>query len=284
MNKFRLFCKMIKIEHSLFALPFAYIGLFLANNKWPGIKPFVLVTIAMVAVRSYAMAMNRIIDLKFDRKNPRTSDRPLVTGELTLTHAYLFSIFFAIIFVLSCFFLNKLCFYLSFFALVWAGLYSFTKRFTTLCHFWLGSVLAMAPLGGWLAINPSFHPADVLFAFGVLFWVAGFDILYAIQDIDFDKSHGLFSVPSRLGVSPALWISTMCHVITLIFFFLGGWVAHLGAIYFLGLTLVSAILIAEHVVVSEKRLDKINVAFFQMNAFVSIIIFFSVILDLFISR
>lgn len=283
MKKFKLFCDMIKIEHSLFALPFAYIGLFLAQKSWPGLLSFLFVTFAMVGVRSFAMAMNRIIDLRFDKQNPRTADRPLVTGELNLKEAYVFSILFALIFVVSCYFLNKLCFFLSFFALVWSALYSYTKRFTTLCHFWLGSVLAMAPLGGWLGVDPQFHPIPVLFAFGVLFWVAGFDILYSIQDADFDNHMGLYSIPSKLGISSALWISTMCHIITIIFFFLGGWVAHLGPIYFIGLLVVAAILILEHFLVSENRLDKINVAFFQMNAFVSIVIFLAVLADIFIT-
>lgn len=263
LNKFRLFLKMIKIEHSLFALPFAYIGCFLVNSSWPGLKPFILISIAMVGMRSFAMAMNRIIDLKYDKINPRTRNRPLVTGELSLKEAWGFSLIFSLIFVLACYGLNKLCFYLSFFALLWGGLYSFTKRFTSICHFWLGSVLAMAPIGGWLGVNPHFHPIPVLFGFGVLFWVAGFDILYSIQDWDFDRELGLFSVPSKLGVGSALWISSFSHALSIIFFlFFGGWVAGLGPIYFIGWFVISCILIAEHLIVTENSLDKINLAFF----------------------
>ncbi len=282
MRKFLLFCKMIKIEHSVFALPFAFIGCFLANKSWPGWEKFLLITIAMVGIRSFAMAMNRIIDLRFDKINPRTSTRPLVTGELNLFHAYIFSLVFAILFVLSCYFLNKLCFYLSFFALVWAGMYSYSKRFTPLCHFWLGSVLAMAPLGGWLGIDPKFSPVAVCFAFGVLFWVAGFDILYSIQDIEFDQKQGLFSIPSRLGIPASLWISNLCHMVCAIFFFLGGWLGDLQYWYYVAWAVVTLILVIEHLIVSEHRLDKINMAFFTLNAFVSCMLFLGVIGDIFI--
>ncbi|WP_461833786.1 UbiA-like polyprenyltransferase [Desulfothermus sp.] len=280
-NKFKLFLHMIKIEHSLFALPFAYIGCFLANSNWPGLRVFLLISIAMVGMRSFAMAMNRIIDLKFDKINPRTQDRPLVTGEITLKESWLFSIIFALIFVVACYGLNKLCFYLSFIALVWGGLYSFSKRFTSLCHFWLGSVLAMAPIGGWLGVDPHVRPVPVTFAFGVLFWVAGFDILYSIQDVDFDREQGLFSLPSKLGVKSALWISCFSHIISIIFFFLGGWVAGLGMFYFIGWLIVSCILIFEHLIVNENSLDKISVAFFQMNAYVSCILLLAVLIDIF---
>ncbi len=281
MKKFLLFCRMIKIEHSLFALPFAYIGCFLAKSGWPGTREFVFITLAMVGMRSFAMAMNRIVDLRYDRINPRTAERPLVTGELSLKEAYVFSLFFALLFVVSCYFLNNLCFYLSFFALFMGWAYSFTKRFTSLCHFWLGSVLAMAPLGGWLGVVPEFTPIAVSFALGVLFWVAGFDILYSIQDISFDREQNLFSIPSKLGVSPSLWISTFSHVVAIIFFFLGGWIAGLGWIYFAGWFIVSVILIIEHIVVSEDKLDRINLAFFTLNAYVSCILLIAVIGEIF---
>jgi len=280
-NKFKLFLNMIKIEHSLFALPFAYIGCFLANSGWPGLRIFLLISLAMVGMRSFAMAMNRIIDLKFDKINPRTQDRPLVTGNITLKEAWLFSIIFAAIFVGACYGLNKLCFYLSFIPIVWGSLYSFSKRFTALSHFWLGSVLAMAPIGGWLGVDPHFHPVPVTFAFGVLFWVAGFDILYSIQDVEFDREQGLFSLPSKLGIKSALWISCFSHIVSIIFFFLGGWVANLGMLYFIGWLIVSCILIIEHLIVNENRLDKINVAFFQMNAYVSCILLLAVLVDIF---
>ena len=283
MNKFILFCKMIKIEHSLFALPFAYIGCFLASSSWPGWEKFLLITIAMVGIRSFSMAMNRIIDLKFDKINPRTANRPLVTGALSKTEAYIFSFVFALIFVLACYGLNKLCFYLSFFALVWGALYSFTKRFTYLCHFWLGSVLAMAPIGGWLAVDPKFSIEALTFGFGVLFWVAGFDILYSIQDMEFDKEQSLYSIPSKLGIDSAFWISTFSHVVCIIFFFLGGWIAGLKNLYFVGWAIISTILIIEHLIVGPDKTDKINLAFFTLNAFVACILFFAVVVDIFIT-
>lgn len=181
-GSFAAICRMIKIEHSIFALPFAFAGAFIASGGIPAWKPFVLLTIAMVAVRSFAMAFNRVVDLPFDRRNPRTQNRPLVTGEITRLQTWAFIVVMAVVFVLACAGLNRLCLMLSPLALGISALYSVMKRFTWLCHFVLGAVLGLAPLAGWLSVDPVFTLPAVLLFWGVLFWVAGFDILYSCQD------------------------------------------------------------------------------------------------------
>ncbi len=280
----RIIFRMIKIEHSIFALPFAYIGLFLAARGWPGWGKFFWVSLAMVGIRSFAMTANRILDVEFDKKNPRTATRPLVTGELSTKSAVAFAVVCGIIFVLSCAMLNRLCLYLSLPVLIWAALYSLTKRFTSLCHFWLGSVLALAPIGGWLGFIPSLSLGIVCFALGVLFWVAGFDIIYSCQDVEFDRKEELYSLPSVLGIPPSLYISTFSHINSIIFFFLGGWAYNLGGIYFLSWIIVSLILITEHFIVTPERLEKISLVFFNLNAVVACLLCGGVLLDIFIGR
>jgi len=203
-------CHMIKIEHSVFALPFALTGAFLAQKPgpdWsaPSWRVLVPLVIAMVAVRSFAMGYNRLADLDIDRLNLRTQGRPLVTGELSVAFTKRFLFVCAIIFTAACAAMNSTCLLLSPVALAWSAFYSHTKRFTPLCHFALGSVLGLAPLAGWLAVSPTHlgYPAVLLF-FAVTLWVAGFDILYACQDADFDRSQGLFSLPAHQGVPPEL--------------------------------------------------------------------------------
>jgi len=277
------FLRMVKIEHSIFALPFAYIGLFLAAGGWPGWQPFLLLSLAMVAVRTWAMAVNRLADLSFDRKNPRTQTRPLVSGELSTGPAWSLCALTAIVFVLACAGLNTLCLILSPVALAWSGLYSLSKRFTWLAHFWLGSVLGLAPLGGWLAVEPAFTLPAVLFFLGVLFWVAGFDILYACQDVDFDRLHGLHSVPARFGLVSALHLSTFSHVNASLFYLLAGRAGGLGSVYLLFWLLVSSLLIWEHKLVGPEDLSRVNTAFFTFNGAIAVLLFVGVLADLLIS-
>ena len=183
----RALARLVKIEHSVFALPFAYIGLFVAAGGWPGWRAFLLLSLAMVAMRSFAMAVNRLADLRYDRANPRTAGRELVTGEVTSLQAWVFTAGCAVVFVVACWGLNRLCLVLAPVVLVWGAFYSLTKRFTWLCHFVLGSVLGLAPVAGWLAVDPRFTLPAILFGCGVTFWTAGFDVLYACQDVDFDR-------------------------------------------------------------------------------------------------
>jgi len=281
-KKIKAFCLLVKIEHSVFALPFAYIGLFWSAKGWPGWKSFLFLTLAMVSVRSFAMVANRLADLKFDAKNPRTQDRPLVSGKISVKEGYLYLGGAALIFILACLGLNKLCFYLSFPALIWSAGYSFSKRFTWFCHFILGSVLGLAPIAGWIAYKPEFALPPVLLGLGVMFWVAGFDILYSLQDIQFDQQEKLFSVPACFGLEAGFGFAMLSHFIAFLFFLLAGYAFSSGYIYFLGLLLVGIVLSIEHKIISPKDLSKINLAFFTLNGFIAIFLFLIVLFDLYV--
>jgi 4-hydroxybenzoate polyprenyltransferase len=273
-------CRMIKIEHSVFALPFAFAGSFLAAGGWPGLWNLIVLTVAMVAVRSFAMAFNRYADLDIDRENPRTLTRPLVTGELSTRFTLLFICATAVIFVAACALMNPLCLMLSPLALGLSAFYSFCKRFTRWCHFVLGTVLGLAPVAGWLSVDPVLTLPAVLLFLGVTFWVAGFDILYACQDAEFDLSRGLHSMPSRLGLACALEVSTMSHVVTGLFFILAGWSAGLSFVYFCVALAVWLTLLYEHRLVRADDLSRVNVAFFTLNGLVAVALFLGVVLDL----
>jgi 4-hydroxybenzoate polyprenyltransferase len=274
-----LLARMVKIEHSIFALPFAYLGMIWAAGGWPGWKIFLALTLAMVAVRSFAMAVNRLADLPIDSRNPRTLTRPLVTGEVGVLETRVFIVASAFVFIVACALLNPLCLALSPLALLWSGLYSFTKRFTRLCHFFLGSVLGLAPLAGWLAVSPVVEPAPVLLGLGVTFWVGGFDILYACQDVDFDRAENLHSLPAANGVPTALALSTFSHAVTALFFLLAGWAAGAGLIYAGVCLFVAAILQFEHRLISPDDMSRVNLAFFTMNGFVAVFLFAGAVLD-----
>jgi 4-hydroxybenzoate polyprenyltransferase len=275
-------CRMIKIEHSVFALPFAFAGSFLAAGGWPGLWNLIVLTVAMVAVRSFAMAFNRYADLDIDRDNPRTRTRPLVTGELSTRFTLLFICATAVIFVAACALMNPLCLMLSPLALGLSAFYSFCKRFTRWCHFVLGTVLGLAPVAGWLSVDPVLTLPAVLLFLGVTFWVAGFDILYACQDAEFDLARGLHSMPSRLGLACALEVSTMSHVVTGLFFILAGWSAGLSVVYFCVALAVWLTLLYEHKLVRADDLSRVNVAFFTLNGVVAVALFLGVVLDLFL--
>lgn len=274
-------CRMIKIEHSVFALPFAYIGMVLAADGWPGLVPFVLITVAMVAIRSYSMTFNRLADLEFDSANPRTKDRPLVTGEISTRDAKIFLGLTGGIFILACAGLNWLCLALSPIPLIWGAFYSYTKRFTPLCHFVLGSTLGLAPVASWLGVNPEFTVTAWLFFFGVTFWVAGFDILYACQDVDFDREQGLHSLPADLGIPGALALSTFCHVATAIFFGLAGANAGLGWGWWIVWAVAAGALIWEHTLISAEDMSRVNLAFFTVNGVIGVSLFFGVLLGMY---
>ncbi len=278
-RKMGIWAKMIKIEHSVFALPFAYMGVFWSAGGWPGWGTFIFLSVAMVAVRSFAMTFNRIADLDIDRENPRTRSRPLVTGEISLRDAYFFLGLTAVLFVVSCAFLNMLCFYLSFLALGWSAFYSYTKKFTSLCHFFLGSVLGLAPLAGWIAYEPVFALAPFLIFLGVLFWVAGFDILYSCQDVGFDQEKNLCSIPGKYGLETAFAISGFCHVNAALFFILAGVWLSASWPFYLAWLVVSGVLLIEHRIISPGDLKRINVSFFTLNGLVSVILLLGVLGD-----
>ncbi|MDR3641636.1 MAG: UbiA-like polyprenyltransferase [Humidesulfovibrio sp.] len=279
-------CRMIKIEHSVFALPFAFTGAFLAQGAGPGWtipswRILLPLTIAMVAVRSFAMAYNRLADLDIDRLNPRTQGRPLVTGELSAAFTKRFLFFCALVFTTACAALNGTCLLLSPVALLWSAFYSHTKRFTPLCHFVLGSVLGLAPLAGWLAVSPTHlgYPAVLLF-FGVTLWVAGFDILYACQDAAFDKSQGLYSLPAYQGVPRALFTAAVTHACTALLFPMAALAAGQGIVA-LGVSVaVGGVLVWEHRLISADDLSRVNLAFFTLNGLISAVVFLGAWADL----
>ncbi len=280
-GSFTAICRMIKIEHSVFALPFAYVGAFLAAGGLPSWRVLVPFTVAMVAVRSFAMAFNRVADLSFDRLNPRTARRPLVTGEISAKQTWFFCAFMALIFIVSCAALNSLCLLLSVPALLFSACYSYLKRFTWLCHFWLGATLGLAPLAGWISVTPNVDISPILFFWGVTFWVAAFDIFYSCQDVAFDRKHGLHSVPAHFGVEKALIIAAFSHVITALFFLLGGWTAGLSLAWYIVWFIVSGILFWEHSCINAQDLRRVNMAFFTLNGVISIAVFIGVVMGLY---
>lgn len=278
-GNFGAICRMIKIEHSIFALPFAYAGAFLAGGKMPSLMTLFILTVAMVGIRSFAMAFNRIADLRFDRANPRTVDRPLVTGEITLRQTWNFCAFMAVMFVIASAALNQVCLALAIPTLLLAAFYSYTKRFTWLCHFVLGAVIGLAPIAGGLAVVPEFSIPQLLLGVAVLFWIAGFDILYACQDLSFDHAGGLRSLPAVFGAETALVVSACCHVNTMLLLLFVGLMLHLSWGWYLCLALSAGVLYWEHSIVSPTDLSRLRTAF-ALNGPVSILLFIGVILGI----
>jgi 4-hydroxybenzoate polyprenyltransferase len=228
------------------------------------------------------MTFNRIVDLRFDRLNPRTEKRALPAGTLSMPFAVAFTAAMSGLFIFAAYQLNPLCFYLSFPALAILLLYSYTKRFTALSHLFLGLAIGLAPLAAWLAIRGTFAWPPILLSGAVMFWVAGFDVIYALQDIDFDRKNRLFSLPARIGAGPALILSTLFHVATIALLLATAVSMHLGAIAFAGILVVAAILFWEHRLVKPDDFSRVNVAFFSLNGYVSILLLVSFATDVFI--
>ena len=278
LKKIRITFDMIKFEHSIFAIPFAYIGAFLAQKGVPPLDKLIWILIAMVSARSIAMAFNRVVDMKIDAKNPRTAGRALPRGLITRRFVYGFIVFWSLVFFLAAYNLNRLVFYLSPGALAVVMGYSYTKRFTWLTHLFLGIADGLAPLGGWLAIKPVLTGVPLWLLAGTAFWVAGFDILYACLDYEFDKKEGIHSIPARFGIKNALNISISFHILTLICFYYVGMAAHLKPVYFYGMGIISLLLISEHYIIKPHDFSRINMAFFTINGFIGIAMFFIVVL------
>ncbi len=272
--------RMIKFEHTIFALPLAYVGAIMGAKGWPGLHDAIFILLAMIGARSAAMTFNRIADLRFDRLNPRTKDRELVAGKLTTSFAMGFLVCSLALFFLSAWALNPLCLYLSPIALAVILGYSYTKRFTWLCHIFLGLSLALAPVGGHVAVTETISLPAVLFAVGVLFWVAGFDVIYACQDIQFDRNMGLHSMPAHLGARKALQLSSVFHFFCTLFFILAGWMARMPWPYFAGTAVAAILLVIEHRVVSGGKFEKIDLAFFTVNSYVSVTLLAGVVASL----
>lgn len=266
--------EMIKFEHTVFALPFAYIGMVLGAEGLPGFAVFFWITIAMVGARSFAMSLNRLFDLDIDKKNPRTAGWPLSAGFVTVGETIILSLTSLSVFLISVYMLPPLCHKLWPAVLLPMSFYSLTKRFTCLCHFFLGLCLGLAPLGAWVAATNTL-PVPGIYALGlaVMFWTAGFDIIYSCQDHGFDQQEGLHSIPVRIGIKKALILTRIFHGLAVFFLLLFGNCFSFGAVYYMGIALIAVFLYYENWLLSPKDLSKINMSFFTLNGFVSIFAF-----------
>ena len=270
----------IKIQHTVFALPFAVMSSFIASEGLPETKKLAWIVVCMLGARSAAMAFNRIIDARFDAKNPRTQGRALPSGRVDKNSYWLFLIVFSLVFIFSAGMLNQLALYLSPLALIIIFFYSLTKRFTLYSHFWLGLAISIAPVGAWVAIREEISFVSLLLGTAVVFWLVGFDILYSCMDVKFDRENNLKSIPQRFGVENALRIAFASHVLMILFLVvLLQFVAELGILYSVGVFIVAGLLIYEHSIVRPDDLSKINIAFFNMNGIISIGLMFFVIAD-----
>lgn len=268
-----LFLKMIKFSHSVFALPFAFTAALMAAGGVPRMGQVFWIAVAMVGARSGAMAMNRIIDRKIDALNSRTEKRELPSGKLGLFEVSLFAAISFAALVFAAYELNPLCLKLSPVAIGLVIFYSYTKRFTWASHVFLGIAISVAPLGAWVAVSGGFGLPVVFLALAVVFWLAGFDVLYALQDMEFDKKSGLFSIPARFGIAKSLLIARGFHAFSVLMLVLTGLVMKMGPVYWIGLFVVGALFIYEHSLVKENDLSKLNMAFFNMNGWISVTVF-----------
>ncbi|MFT3981030.1 MAG: UbiA-like polyprenyltransferase [Ferruginibacter sp.] len=307
MSTVKNYFSLIKFSHTIFAMPFALIGFFLgiiSLEKVPGVKVdqfsllsmgqkisiffsnrwwiFLLVILCMVFARSAAMAFNRYLDRKFDEKNPRTAIREIPSGIITPKNALTFTIINCVLFVATTWFINSICFYLSPVALFVVLFYSYTKRFTALCHLVLGVGLSLAPIGAYLAVTGRFDWLPLLFSFAVVFWVSGFDIIYALQDEEFDKNNQLHSIPAALGKKNALRVSELLHVLSAAAVIGAGFYGNFGWWYWIGVAVFAGMLIYQHSIVKPDDLRRVNLAFMTANGIASVVFAVFVIVDLFI--
>jgi 4-hydroxybenzoate polyprenyltransferase len=282
-NRLRIILEMIKFEHTIFALPFALISALLAARSLPHGLPSpriaAWILAAMVGARSAAMAFNRLVDARIDGQNPRTAMRAIPAGLLRADQVAIFTVASVALFGLASFELNRLCFLLSPLALAAILGYSYTKRFTALCHLVLGFSIGIAPIGAWIAVTGHLALVPILLGAVVMLWIGGFDIIYALQDVDFDRSMGLFSMPRLLGKGPALLVSRLMHAAMLATLVSVGMLSSLHALYFVGVAVVAALVAYEQSIVSPKDLSRVNLAFFTLNGWVSVSLFAFVVLD-----
>lgn len=267
------YLSLIKFSHTIFALPFAIVGFFLAlsaENHSIDIEKFLLIILCMIFARSAAMAFNRYTDRNIDAINPRTQLREIPKGSIKPGSALAFTLLNAGLFILCTFFINKLCFLLSPIALIVIMGYSYTKRFTALCHLVLGLGLSLAPIGAYLAVTGHFAVAPVLLSLAVLAWVSGFDVIYALQDDEFDRSQQLYSIPVLLGRKNALLLSSLLHVLAAVFILLPGLLLPLGLFYWAGCLIFISLLVYQHLLVKHNDLSRVNQAFFMTNGIASI--------------
>ena len=284
MSSIKHYLSLVKFSHTVFALPFALIGFTLALSEGFSFSPklFLLVLVCMVTARNSAMAFNRFIDRKFDALNPRTAIREIPAGIINPKNALFFIIINCLLFVVATYFINTICFYLSPVALFTILFYSYTKRFTPLCHLVLGCGLALAPIGAYLAVKGEFAWLPLLFSFTVFTWVSGFDIIYALQDETFDREHHLNSIPVLLGTKGALRFSEVLHVFSIAFVISAGYLGHFNFLYWIGVILFTGLVIYQHTIVKPNDLSRVNLAFGTTNGIASVIFAFFTIVSLFI--
>ncbi len=313
MNKVKSYLSLIKFSHTIFAMPFALIGFFLAFikikdisfsvvpgwhklivpleytqynipvNRTEFVLRFLLVLLCMVFARSAAMAFNRYLDRNIDAMNPRTAIREIPKGIITAKNALLFIIVNCLLFIACCFFINRICFYLSPVALAVVLGYSYTKRFTPLCHLILGLGLSLAPIGSYLAVTGQFALLPILFSIAVIFWVSGFDIIYSLQDEEFDKSQQLYSIPAWLGKAKGLRVSKYLHMLSAAAVVYAGYYGGFGWLYWIGVAVFIGMLVYQHSIVKPNDLRRVNIAFMTANGIASVVFAIFVIADLFIN-
>jgi len=277
MHKVKMFLELIKFEHTIFALPFAYLGMVLAAGGLPSFHQFVWVTVAMAAARTLAFAVNRLADRRFDATNPRTAKRPSVTGALSTQMIAGFAVLSLVVLAVAAALLNPLALILFPGALVFLIGYSYTKRFTSLCHWVLGFTDGLAAVGGWIAVRGSIFTADDLAAwllmFAVTFWIGGFDLIYACQDVEHDRKEKLYSWPSRYGIASALFMAKANHVLTILVLVVLGLTFPLKWPFWVGVAIAAGLLYYENSIVKPDDLSRINVAFFNVNSYIAITLF-----------
>jgi 4-hydroxybenzoate polyprenyltransferase len=262
--------KDIKIQHTVFALPFAIMSAFIAADGWPGLSLVLLIIVGMVFARSAAMAFNRLVDLKYDKDNPRTKERALAAGRAFRIDYAIFVIVNSAGFIFVCWMINQLAFQLSFVALAIVFFYSYTKRFTASSHFFLGLALALAPIGAWVAVREEISLISITLGAAVVFWLAGLDTIYSCQDAEFDTKRKLHSVPGRFGIGRALKMSAGFHAVMALLLIILGFMANLSWLYLFGVIFTAAMLYYEHSIVKPDDLSRVNISFFNANGIISV--------------
>ena len=277
------FVSLVRLEHTVFALPYAYVGAILAVDGWPGIAPLGWITVAMVGARSFAMAVNRLVDAAIDARNPRTAGRELPAGRLRRSQVATFALASLAVFVAGISQLPAITRWLAPIVIVAMVVYPYLKRFTPLCHLWLGIVDGLAPVGGWVAVTGHFQLAAWLLGAAVACWIAGFDVIYATMDIEVDRAQGLHSLPADYGVARALWVSRGLHALSVVALAGVGWSLGLGPIYVVGVLAVAALLAYEQQLVSPNDLSRVDMAFLSVNGVIALLYFGTVALDVAVS-
>jgi len=306
-GKVRTFAELVKFEHSIFALPYAYLGAiygasvvadqhwfsagfvspaspggvpWASSNSWPTWWALLWVTVAMVGARSFAFVVNRAVDAEIDARNPRTASRPIPAGTIKRWELWIFSAVVLAAYLFACFQLAPICRVLSPIPLAFFVVYPYLKRFTWFCHFWLGICLGLGVTGGWAAVGaPLSHPAPWVLGAAVAIWTAGFDIIYATQDYECDVRDGVHSVPADFGISAGLKVTAVCHAVTVILFALGGYLLGAGWPYYVGVVVAAGLLAYENAIISPTDMSRVNAAFFNVNGFVAVVVLLGAIAD-----